>query len=696
MNGKIKWLIAYVIHLIPITLLIILSVFHVDTSLIIYVILFAWTFAGVIITGKFVFKVKEKDDSLTNKILDWNFEDELDEDNNIIETNVRIIYNNFKNYFLKFDEQFKDVYNIAHQLDQVLNNIIDTSNNISQASEYIASASVNQTNDIDSCVNLTEVLTNKLNMLNSMSKELIDEADKMYETSRQGNITVKNLSEHNKKNQEVINKIIEEIYQLVEKTSNIKNITDVLYDIADQTNLLALNAAIEAARAGEAGKGFAVVADEVRGLSNQSREASANINEMITNITEELNYLKTIVDQSQSVFEEENQAVNTVIESFNSINNFIDTFINRQTKFGNAFMELDESKDNFAEAIENMASVIEESTATTEELASLTLSQSNTTNVVKDISTKLYRQVQGISKDFEKIKIDNQEENKIKFALVYDLDCEFWNSTVKETKKTANLYNAHVDFYAPKTRENGDVEMEEILDNILNDNYNGIIISPIDTPRIKEQLNTAISRGIKVVLLNSPLESVKYEALIETNGVNAGKKAGEVVVKLLGGKGKVILGEWNDIHISSIIDRGKGFEQEVSATSDIEVIKVPVPSIPNEAETEKIIKDMLNKYPDVDLFYSTNNDWGKRYAEYVRKYKVDKKIVTIDYIQALKQDVVDEIIYCAVAQRNFTWGDIAIKILFDAMEGKNTTKYKDTGTFEVTAGNVKIFENRLK
>ncbi|GMQ62953.1 hypothetical protein [Vallitalea maricola] len=53
MNREIKWVIAYVIHLIPITLLIILSVFHLDTSLFIYVILFAWTFAGVIITGKF-------------------------------------------------------------------------------------------------------------------------------------------------------------------------------------------------------------------------------------------------------------------------------------------------------------------------------------------------------------------------------------------------------------------------------------------------------------------------------------------------------------------------------------------------------------------------------------------------------------------------------------------------------------------
>lgn len=694
MNGKIKWLIAYVIHLIPITLLILLSVFDVNTPLTVYIVLFVWTIFGVIVTGKLLFAVKEKDDNLTNKILDWDFQDQMENDN--LETNVSIIYNNLKNYFIQFDKQFQDVYNIAHQLDQVLNNIIDTSNNISQASEYIASGSVNQTTDIDSCVNLTEELSNKLNMLNGMSHELIAEADKMYEISSQGNVTVKNLSDHNKKNQEVIKNIIDQIYELVEKTSNIKNITDVLYDIADQTNLLALNAAIEAARAGDAGKGFAVVADEVRGLSNQSREASTNINEMIVNITEELNSLKSMVDQSQSVFEEENKVVDTVIQSFDSINKFIDTFINRQTKFGNAFMELNESKENFASAIENMASVIEESTATTEELASLTLSQTNTTNVVKDITSKLYKQVQGISEDFDRIKIDNQSAKKVKFALVYDLECDFWKSTVKETRKTANLYNAQVDFFAPKTRENGTQEMEEILDKVLKDNYDGIIISPIDSPKIRQQLNTANKNGVKIVLLNSPLDDVEYEALIETNGVNAGKKAGEVAVKLLGGKGKVIIGEWTDTYISSIDDRGKGFEQQVKATSDIEVIKVPVPSIPDEAETEKIVDSMLKQYPDVDLFYSTNNDWGRRYGSYMRKHKLDKKIITIDYIEALKQDVVDGIIECAVAQRNFTWGDIAIKILFDAMEGRNTTKYKDTGTFEVTAGSVNIFENRLK
>lgn len=694
MNSKIKWLIAYVIHLIPITSLLLFSIFDLEISLAIYIILFVWTFLSVIITGKILFKTKAENDTLVDKIIDWNFQGQLGEKE--LDTDTGIIYNNLKEYFIQFDKQFQDVHNIAHQLDQVLNNIIDTSNNISQASEYIASGSVNQTTDIDSCVDLTERLSNKLNMLNTMSNELINQADKMYEISSEGNITVKNLSDHNKKNQEVINNIINEIYELVEKTANIKNITDVLYDIADQTNLLALNAAIEAARAGEAGKGFAVVADEVRGLSNQSREASTNINEMILSITEELNSLKSMVDQSQNVFKEENKVVDTVIESFNSINEFIDTFINRQTKFGNAFMELNKSKEVFSSSIENMASVIEESTATTEELASLTLSQTNTTNVVKDITSKLFRQVQGINKEFEKVKIDNQSIKKVKFALVYDLECEFWNSTVEETKRTANLYNAHVDFFAPITRENGAKEMEDILDKILKADYDGIIISPIDSARVREQLNIANRNGVKVVLLNSLLENVKYEALIETNGVNAGRKAGEVAVKLLGGKGKIIIGEWNDTYISSIDDRGKGFEQEVKETSDIEIIKIPVPSIPDEAETEKIVDNMLKLHPDVDMFYSTNNDWGRRYGSYMRKHRIDKKIITIDYIKALKQDVVDGIIDCAVAQRNFTWGDIAIKILFDVMEGKNITKYQDTGTFEVTASSVKIFENRLK
>lgn len=159
------------------------------------------------------------------------------------------------------------------------------------------------------------------------------------------------------------------VQELGEHSKEIGNIISVISGIADQTNLLALNAAIEAARAGEHGKGFAVVADEVRKLAEQSAQSAQQISQLISAIQEETNKAVLSMDITTKEVEEGIGVINTAGNSFKHIHGSIGGVTEQIQEITSAVQQIAAGSEQMAHAMSSIEEIAVSSASGTQEVA---------------------------------------------------------------------------------------------------------------------------------------------------------------------------------------------------------------------------------------------------------------------------------------------------------------------------------------
>jgi methyl-accepting chemotaxis protein len=229
------------------------------------------------------------------------------------------------------------------------------SEQISASTEQIASGSTTQAGNAQTIIELFKELSSAINNVAKTAEEAAELANQTTRTALEGGNAV-SISVDG------MNKISEQMGRLEQDSNKIGEIIEVIDDIAEQTNLLALNAAIEAARAGEQGRGFAVVADEVRKLAERSGEATKQITLIIKGMQHNT---KESVD---SVADGLAKSIQTG-KAFDNIVSMVNNSAQKVTEIAAASEQQAAQSGEVMQSVESIAATSQESAAASEETA---------------------------------------------------------------------------------------------------------------------------------------------------------------------------------------------------------------------------------------------------------------------------------------------------------------------------------------
>jgi len=280
------------------------------------------------------------------------------------------------------------------------NEILSASKNIMSAVKEIDTGIQINAEGTQTCLSQMAELAYKIDSIFSESSIIETAIKSTRNVTEKGNYIILDLNEKSKKTNEITKDIITEIMELQQQTQLIDNIVVMISEIAQQTNLLSLNASIEAARAGISGRGFVVVAAEVRKLAEQSVEAVEKIQNIISII--QIKTQKAVIsvrEAGENISSQTDSLVNTT-EIFEEIRKSVEILVTGIYNTTGQIREIEAIKVKTLGTIEEFSAIAQENSASSEEIANIVENQlstaqklNNTARVLSEDEKNLYQAI---------------------------------------------------------------------------------------------------------------------------------------------------------------------------------------------------------------------------------------------------------------------------------------------------------------
>lgn len=326
-----------------------------------------------------------------------------------------------------------EIGTLSQAFQNITDNLRDIINEINSSSQHLTSASQEMTATTQEAAASSEEVTkvveeiakgaaeqalnteegaSKSNLLGDLIGQEVHVMENLNQASirtieavEKGLVEMESLSNATEKSSQAIQDIYRIILETNDSSNKIGQASELIASIAEQTNLLALNAAIEAARAGEAGRGFAVVADEIRKLAEQSANSTMDIDNMVKDLQSNADAAVETMERVNQLVAEQTNRLKVSREQYLLIEDTMRAAESVAQESYKLSQQMDEAKDDIIETLQNLTAIAEENSASTEEASASMEEQAASMEQISSSSEELAKLAQNLQAIINRFKL---------------------------------------------------------------------------------------------------------------------------------------------------------------------------------------------------------------------------------------------------------------------------------------------------